>query len=293
MKNFGYVAPKSQLEAFKLLSRYGEGTRVMAGGTDLLVELKNRDFRVKNIIDLKNISELSYIKYQANTGLQIGALTKVREIETSSIIRDKFKILSQAAGTLGSVQIRNKASIGGNLCHAAPSADTAPALISLEAKVKLARDGQERSLPLEEFFLGPGKTVLNPAEILKEISLPPMAANSAGVYLKYSPRQAMDLAMVGVACVLTLDETKSTCLEVRLVLGAVAPTPIRARKAEALLKGQRLSESLLKEAARSAREEARPITDIRASEWYRRDIIEALVERALKQAVAEIKGRRN
>jgi carbon-monoxide dehydrogenase medium subunit len=167
----------------------------------------------------------------------------------------------------------------------------APALIGLGAKVKFVGKGGENFLPIEEFFKGPGETALRNDEILTEIRVPSMSDFSEGVYLKFSPRRAMDLAMVGVACVLRMDTNNSICLDVRIVLGAVAPTPTRARKAESLIKGKKLSESLIKEAAKVAREEAKPISDIRASEWYRKEIVEVLVGRAISQSSNKIKLR--
>ena len=289
MKDFIYLAPENLTEAISLLSQKGKRARVMAGGTDFLVEMKNQEVEPETIIDLKRIPNLDKIDYCGNKGLRMGALVKIRDIETSKVIQEKFTILSQAAGLLGSVQVRNKATIGGNLCHASPSADMAPALIGLGATVKFVGKSGEKFLPLEEFFKGPGETVLKNNEILTEIKVPSMPDFSEGVYLKFSPRSAVDLAMVGVACVLRMDTNNSKCLDVRIVLGAVAPTPIRARKGEALIKGEKLSESLIKEAAKVVREEAKPISDIRASEWYRKEIVEVLVGRAISQASNKIK----
>ena len=291
MKNFNYLAPSGLTEATSLLSQYGEGAKIMAGGTDLLVKMRNREVKPTYVIDLKCIPNMDSIEYNAKKGLKVGALTKVRDVEISRIIQEKFSILSQAAGTLGSVQVRNKATIGGNLCHASPSADMAPALIGLDAEVKFVGRRGVKLMPLEEFFKGPGKTVLKSNEILTEIIVPNMADFSQGVYLKFSPRRAMDLAIVGVACVLTTDLGSFKCLDVRIVLGAVAPTPIRAKKAEEMIRGESLSSSVIKEATKMAREEAQPITDIRASEWYRGEIVEVLVSRAISKALDRIKAK--
>jgi len=289
MKNFNYMAPESLKEAINLLSQRGKRVIAMAGGTDLLIVMRNREIEPGNVVDLKRIPDISNIEYTSKKGLRIGALAKISDIENSRIIQEHFNILSQAAGALGSVQVRNKATIGGNLCHAAPSADMAPALITLGAKVKINGEKGETLLPLEEFFKGPGKTVLKHGELLTEIRVPNMANFSEGVYLKFGPRRAMDLAIVGVACILTMDPSSLKCLDVRIALGAVAPTPMRAKRAEALIMGQKLTQSIIMEAARSASKEAKPISDIRASEWYRREIIEVLVSRAINQVLDKIK----
>lgn len=288
MKDFEYSSPKSLEEATALLYKYGEKARVMAGGTDLLPQMKKLEMKPELIIDLKDILNLTSIDYIDGKGLRIGALVKIRNMETSGIIKEKFGVLSQAAGTLGSVQVRNKATVGGNLCHAAPSADMAPALIGLDATVKVVGQDGDKSLPLEEFFRAPGKTALQAGEILIEISIPDMAKFSEGVYVKFSPRTAMDLAVVGVASILTMDGVGDDCQDIRIVLGAVAPTPMRARKAEAIMRGNKITVPLIEEAARVAAEEAEPISDIRASASYRREIVKVLVNRTINQALKKI-----
>ncbi len=287
MKDFNYLAPESLAEALDQLARLDGQTRVMAGGTDLIVEMRSRkkvDTVPAHIIDLKKIPGLEYITDVTGKGLRLGSLARVRDIETSEDVRGRFPILSAAAGTLGSMQVRHRATVGGNLCHASPSADLAPPLIALGAAVNAYGPGGEKSLALEDFFVGPGETVLQRNELLTEIFVPEMAANTQGVYLKFSPRRAMDLAVAGVAAVLTTDPGGRKCEEVRIALGAVAPTPIRARKAEEILRGHELSARLLAEAAKTASGEARPITDVRGSDWYRRHVIGVLTVRALEQA---------
>ena len=288
MKNFDYIAAKSIGEAIALLS---QGGKVMAGGTDLIVEMRDRAMQPGKVIDLKKIPGLDYLEYRDGEGLRLGALARIRDIETSKVIREKFWLLSEAAGYLGSVQVRNRATVGGNLCHATPSADMAPALIGLGAMVRYSGAGGEKVLPLEDFFQGPGKTVLQGDEILTEIRVPEMGRYTDGVYLKFSPRRAMDLAVVGVASVLTTDKTGSKCEEIRIVLGAVAPVPMRAKKAEEVLRGKKLNETLIREAGKVASQEAKPITDIRASEWYRRQIVEELTVRTVQQAWERIRAR--
>jgi len=286
MRNFEYHAPPNLAEAIALLQKYDGKAKILAGGTDLLIRIRDRAIHPQVVIDLKQIPQLYGIHYEQDKGLRLGPLTLIRDIETSKIIREKFGVLSQAAETLGSVQVRNKATVGGNLCNAAPSADMAPPLIGLDAEVKIAGRGKDKTLPLEAFFRGPGETALGPDEILIEISVPNMAPHSYGVYLKHGRRKALDLAVVGVASVLTMDSTLSKCEDIRIVLGAVAPTPMRAKKAEAVIRGNDLSDSVINEAAKIAAEECSPISDVRGSEWYRRQVVEALVKRGINQALA-------
>jgi len=290
MRSFEYIVPENLKEAFSLLAQYNGKAAILAGGTDLLVKMRDQVLQPAVLIDLKHISDLGDIDYSEVEGLKIGALVNICDIEKSNLIQEKFSILSQAAGTLGSAQVRNKATIGGNLCNAAPSADMAPSLIGLGASVTLAGPDGESLLPLEEFFTGPGETILGKGQILKDIRVPNMKAHSEGIYLKFSRRKATDLALVGIASVLTMDSALDNCTDISIVLGAVAPTPLRAKRAEALLRGNKISDSLVKEAARVASEEAAPITDVRASLWYRNQIIEVLVNQSIVQALEKVKS---
>ena len=290
MKSFEYVVPEKLEEAVNLLVQHDGKAAILAGGTDLLVKMRDRVLQPGLLIDLKHITDLSGIDYSEAEGLRIGALVNIRDIEKSKLIQEKFSMLSQAAGTLGSVQVRNKATVGGNLCNAAPSADMAPSLLGLGASVTLVGPDGESLLPLEEFFTGPGETVLRKGQILKDVRVPNMSAHSEGTYLKFSRRKAMDLALVGVASVLTMDSALAGCTDIRIVLGAVAPTPLRAKRAEAVLRGNKISDFLIKEAAKAASEEAAPITDIRASLWYRQQIIEVLVNQSIVQTREKLKS---
>lgn len=290
MKSFEYVAPEKLEEAVNLLVQHDGKAAILAGGTDLLVKMRDRVLLPGLLIDLKHITDLSGIDYSEAEGLRIGALVNICDIEKSRLIQEKFSMLSQAAGTLGSVQVRNKATVGGNLCNAAPSADMAPSLLGLGASVTLTGPSGESLLPLEEFFTGPGETVLGKGQILKDVRVPNMSAHSAGIYLKFSRRKAMDLALVGVASVLTMGSALAGCTDIRIVLGAVASTPLRAKRAEAVLRGNKISDFLIKEAAKVASEEAAPITDVRASLWYRKQIIEVLVNQSIVQAREKLKS---
>ncbi len=289
MKNFEYYAPNSLEEALTLLGKFGEKARIMAGGTELINEIREGTAQPEQVIDLKRIPNLESIEHSV-TGLKLGALVRIRDIEKSTLIQEKFKALSQAAGVLGSVQVRNKATVSGNICRASPAADMIPPLIALGANVKVAGRTGERVLLLEEFFEGPGKSVLEADEILTEVFIPDLADHSGCTYLKFGPRKAMDLAVASVAAMLVTDSSISKCLNTRIVLGAVAPTPIRARKAEAVITKKKLNNSLIEEAARIAASECNPITDIRASEWYRREMVEVLVKHALNSSLKQVEA---
>jgi aerobic carbon-monoxide dehydrogenase medium subunit len=276
-----YFAPKSVSEALSLLERHGGQAKVIAGGTDVMVDIKYKE-EPGCLVNIKAISGLSGIK-ENNGGLHIGPLTTIREIETSALVRDKLPVLWEAAHQFASLQIRNTATIGGNICRASPSGETLPALLVLEAKGNLAFADKESREAFTSFFSGPGKTSLGAKGLLTGIEIPYPAAGSRGVYLKHAVRGAMDIAMVGVAVLITPDAAKNNVQDVRIGLGAVAPTPIRAAKTEALLRGKPLTPALLKQAAAMAASEASPIDDQRSSAEYRRWIVEALTRRGLAQ----------
>ena len=217
------------------------------------------------------------------TACCIGALATIRDVETSAVVRDKLAVLWESSHQFASLQIRNTATIGGNICRASPSGETLTPLLVLEAKAKLAFADGERTEPFTAFFQGPGKCSVGSNGLLTEIEVPYPAAGSRGVYLKHAVRGAMDIAMVGVAVLITPDASKNSLQDVRIGLGAVAPTPRRATKTEALLRGKSLSGALLKEAAAMAASESSPISDQRSSAEYRRWIVEALTRRGLEQ----------
>ena len=283
MHRFEYCAPTNLPEAISLLGQYSSAARLIAGGTDLLTALKERTDRPEYLINLAGLAELCFIRYDPETGLRIGAAVTVRAVEKSDVVRLYYPVISQAAATLASVQIRNLATIAGNICRASPSADLPPALLVLDATVKLAGPLGERIVPLVDFFTGPGKTVLRPDEILTEIRLPPSQPDRGAAYIKHSPRRAMDLASVGVAAAITLEA--GLCRQARIALGAVAPTPRRSFQAEALLTGQIPTPDLILQAAEAAAAEANPISDVRASAAYRRQMVRVLVRRALQQSL--------
>jgi carbon-monoxide dehydrogenase medium subunit len=238
----------------------------------------------KYIVDLKRIAGLSGIREQGDGSITVGALTTMREIETSPLIANKYRFLSQSAAEVGSIQIRNRATVGGNMANATPSADVAPALIALNATAKIVGANGDRTVALEEFFRGPGQTVMSSDEILTEITIPKTGSRLVGEYIKFSPREMMDLAYVGVAVAYGLGDQDKKCDGVRIVLGAVAPTPLRAKRAEAALEGQALTEALAEKVGQIAAEEAKPISDVRSSADYRRAMVGAMTKRALLNA---------
>ena len=283
MRRFEYFEPRTLDEAADLLARYEGQASLLAGGTDLLVEIKEQLRRPEYVINIKRIPGLGRLAYEEAAGLTIGALVTVRAVETCSVVGEKYAGLAQAAKDLGSIQVRNRATIVCNLCRASPSADTAPPLIADGAAINLYGPAGERTVPLEDYFTGPGMTVLGKGEIATGLVVPAPVHRTGKVYLKHGRRKAMELATVGVAVSLTLAD--GICEQARVVLGAVAPTPIRARAAEALLQGRVIDEMTVAAAAQSAMQAARPISDVRSSAEYRREMVRTLTARALREAL--------
>ncbi|MFC1995795.1 FAD binding domain-containing protein [Chloroflexota bacterium] len=239
------------------------------------------------MVDITGISGLDYINYDEKQGLSIGTLTTIRALQTSAELQHRYPVISQAASQLGSAAIRNIGTIGGNLCNAALSAETAPALIGLSARGKIVGPDGERVTPLENFFAGPGNTILKKGELLVQIQAPVQLPNTKGAYLKHSIRGSVDLAIVGVAVIITLAPDDNVCQDIRIALGAVAPTPVRARQAEEVLKGEKVNEALINQSAQVASDEIRPISDIRASAEYRKEMVKVYTRRAIRQAIAK------
>lgn len=282
LKEFEYFEPSDLSEAFSILDRYGDEARILAGGTDLLIWMKEGLLRPKYMINIKRIKGIDQIDYNESEGLNIGALTTIRAIETSKVIKRNFLVLHQAASQLGSVQVRNLATIGGNICTASPSAETAPALLVLGARVRLIGSKGERILPLEKFFKGPGETDID-REILTGIYLPPPSPNCKSVYKAKNRGSAVDCASVGVAAAGSVDSISNELKEVRIALGAVATVPMRAYAAEKVLEGKTIDADLIEKAAGAASEVARPIDDHRASAWYRKEMVKVLLRRSLEE----------
>jgi carbon-monoxide dehydrogenase medium subunit len=283
MKGFDYIRPDSMDDAMAAL-REKDNPCLLAGGTDLLIGMKTNTVRPRCIIDLKGVPDIDRIEY--NGGFKIGALATTRDIEVSPLFREKIPVLSEAAATLGSIQIRNRATVGGNLCHGSPAADMAAILLAMDGKAKIVSDNGEKTIGLEQFFSGPNRTAVGEHDILAQIIIPEKMEQFKGVYLKHGPRKAMDIGIVNIAIVLDADFKSGVCNQILIALGAVAPTPIRAKKAEALLNGNELKPDLIDRAAAAAAGETNPITDFRASAGYRRDLVKNLVARGIQQILA-------
>lgn len=288
MIQFEYFRPKSLEEALSLSARFGEKGRFMAGGTEVINELRMGKSKPEQIIDLKNIPGIDTV-VPTTTGLVLGPLTRIRDLETSKYLQNNFPALSQAAGSMASTQVRNKATVGGNICRASPSADMIPPLMALSSLLKLTGNTGDRMIPIGEFLLGPGKTAIKPGEIMTGIHIPCLRHNSACTYIKLSPREQMDLAVVGVAVMLGMDEYKSKLIDIKVSLGAVGPTSLMAPQAANILIGQYITQELIEQSAAMAAVESKPMTDIRASEWYRRKMVAVLVKRAINYSLNSIK----
>lgn len=310
MKRFHYLKPHSIDEALASLNQYGNKAELIAGGTDVIVMIKQKKIAPDVLISLQGVPGLDRIELNGN--LRIGPMVTHRAIERSELIRKRFSALADAADVLGSVQIRNVATIGGNIVTAAPSADTATPLLALGTQLKLKSAKAERTLPVEDFFTGPGETILQKDEILTEILISQPLPNTGSAYWKHQRRGALDLPILGVAVLLSLDKAtvacsdllctaspistvlhslegeEVLCKEVRIALGVAAPTPMRAAKAETLLRGKKISDELLEEVAETAAGEAKPRDSLRGEAWYRRDMIRVLVKRMAMRCIERI-----
>ena len=284
LPEFDYFSCGTIEEACSLLAAHKGEARVLAGGTDLLIKMKHKKIAPRYLINIKRVPDLNYIRHDEREGLRIGALTTIHAIVNSPLIKKKFSVLNCAASVLGTRQVRNLATLGGNLCNSSPAAECAPALLTLEANVKIEGPGGKRSLPVEEFFLGPDRNALADDEILTEIQVPDTPMHTGGVYIKHSTRR-IDVSIVGVAVVVACDD--QVCRDIKIALGSVGPKPFRARKAENVLKGQKLSGEILKKAAQVASEESFPIDDIRGYADYRKKMVETLVKEGIEKAIGE------
>jgi len=284
INNFEYLEPETVAEAITILTKYGEEAKVIAGGTDVLVDMKKGRISPKYLIGLNKIPNLAYLVEDAS-GLHIGARTTFREIEESGLIKEKYPLLLEAASAMGTVQIRNMATIGGNICNALPSADFPPALVALDATIRIACQSGERAMNLEEFPVGIRKTKLECCELLKEVQVKTLPTHSGTAFLKLG-KTSEDLATVNTAVRLTLGNDRK-CKAARIVVGGgVGPTLFRSRESEALLEGNIPDESLLREAAQAAckKMSCRP-TSIRGSPYYKTEVTKVLVMRALTKAL--------
>jgi carbon-monoxide dehydrogenase medium subunit len=293
MHRFDFAAPSSLQEVFALLEQHGDDARLVAGGTALVIMMKQGLLRPELLVSLARVPGLSGIEPLApDGGLRIGALATHYDVETSPLVRERCPVLSETLHHVATVRIRNVGTLGGNLAHADPNQDPPVTLIALDASVELASSAGERVVPVEDLFADYYETVLQPGEMLRAIRVPALPPHSVAVYRKFLPRTADDYATVAVAARLTLDPSGERCEDVRLALGSVGSTPIRARRAEAALRGQPLTEDAIRAAAAIVPSEVDPVDDVRGSADYKRDMAEVWARRALMQAVASAPGDR-
>ena len=284
MKAFGYVSAKDVAHAVALLGEHGAKAKILAGGTDILVELKHAVHNPEIVVDVSRLAELKDIVID-DDGLHIGALATHADIMNSPIVSGMFPALVEAAHSIGAVQTRNLGTLGGNLITCVPSVDSGPALVALDAVVTVASAAGERRMPLAELFAGPRKTSLKPGDLLVDVVIPKENLDKPAAFEKFGLRKGQALALVNVGASFWVGD-KSVFEAPRIALGAVAPTVIRAPKAEAYLDGRTISAEAMAEAGRIAATEAKPISDFRASADYRRDLVAVLVKRALASSLA-------
>jgi len=279
METFKYIKPTRLNEAIEALQKY-DNAFVLAGGTDLLVKMKYRTIRPGCIVDIKAIPGINAFEF--NQGWRFGTLITVRDIEVSSTLEQKMPFLVQAAKALGSISIRNRATLGGNLCNASPCANFGAMFLALNARVKIVSHKGIREQSLQDFFIGPSETVMRKGELLTEIIVPKDESKSEGVFLKFSVGKSNDLGLVNIAIALQRDTGKNHCKKISIAMGAVAPIPMRASRAEAILTHNPLTPELIASAAKAAADEASPISDHRASADYRRHLVQVLVTKGIK-----------
>jgi len=327
LPRFEYFEPETIEQACSLLLQ--EGSKLIAGGTDLLVVMKQKVVTPKALVTIKRIPNLSYVDYKKGEGLRIGALTTLHDVVASPVIKDKFSILSQAAASIGTTQVSNLATlggnicldsrclyynqshlwkqsfatcykIGGNVCHVVKGgdhcvslfvADTVPALIALGAELRIASPDGEKQIALEKFYTGKGENVnlLQLGQVVTEIRVPNPPPHTGGVYLKYSLREATDFAIVGVAAVITLKPRDGVCRDARIIFGGVASSPVRAVEAEQVIKGKQLNDKLVEDVEQATLKEVHPITHMGIPAGYKRKVIRALTERTVRQAWQQAK----
>jgi len=283
VRRFELVLPHSIADCLKVLAKRKGKAKVVAGGTDLLPQLKNGVINPPCVVDLSGVAALKTLERAKGKGLRIGASVTARALELDAHVRSAYPAIAESGALVGSVQVRNLATVGGNLCNAAPSADMAPPLLALDAEAVIVGPKGRRRVPIASFFTGVRKTVLAPDELLLEIAVPAPGPHSGGNYLRHTPRRELDIAVVGVASQITLGG--STCAKARIALASVAPTPVRALKAEAALVGQALTPALIERAADLAVEAAKPISDQRGSAEYRLHLVRVLTRRTLTTAL--------
>ncbi|MCI0685218.1 MAG: xanthine dehydrogenase family protein subunit M [Gemmataceae bacterium] len=290
MKDFDFAAPKTIAEAVALLSKHGEQAKILAGGTDIIVQLREHRRAADVLLDIKRIPEVNELSYDAKKGLVVGAAVPCYRIYEHQEIAMLYPGLIDAAALIGGIQIQSRATLGGNLCNASPAADSIPPMIALEGVCVIAGPAGTRELPVEKFCTAPGKNALGKGELLVGIKFPPPKPNSGAAYLRFIPRNEMDIAVAGAGVSVVLDAAKSKCTAARVALAAVAPTPLLVPEAGAALVDGVLNDALIDKSASAARAAAKPITDMRGDADYRRHLVGVLVKRALNIAIQRAKG---
>jgi len=288
MISFEYRTPKNLKEVHASLKEFGTDAKLIAGGTALIIMMKQRLVQPSCLVSLRSVRGLNGIEVK-DGGLRIGGLATHRAVETSSLVRRRLPLLAETYHHVATVRIRNTATVGGGLAHADPNQDPPPTLIALGATIKATSANGSRVIPLDTFFTDYYDTVLNPDEIITELFVPRLPANSGAAYLKFLPRTADDYATVSAAAVLTLDKNKKTIVDARIALGSVGTTPIRATAAEAVLRGQPLKAEAFAEAGEKAKEVVDPVSDFRGSAGYKKEMAAVFVRRALEKALANIR----
>ena len=282
MHEINFEAPTSLKDAIAILARAGENGRPLCGGTDILIQMRAGVRRPTHVVDVKKIPELRKISFDRTKGLRLGAAVPAIEIFENADMRKYYPGLTEAAHLIGSKQIQSRASVGGNLCNGSPAADTTPALIALGARARVTGPKGDREVKVEDFCVSPGRTVLNPGELLVEFLIDAPKPHSSDSYLRFIPRNEMDIAVVGVGSYLQLDGDK--VVAARIALGAVAATPLFAAKASESLVGKKLDDAAIEQAARLATEQSSPIDDMRGTAEFRRHLVGVLTRRTLKIA---------
>lgn len=291
MQAFDYAAPRGIEEAVALLADRGEEARVLAGGTDIIVQVREGRRQVGLLVDVKGIPEANQLRYDPAAGLVIGAAVPCYRIYEHAEIAAAYPGLIDAVSLVGGIQIQGRATVGGNLCNASPAADTIPALIVHEAVCLIAGPQGQRELPVEHFCIGPGRTALQRGEFLVALRMPAPKPNSGAAYLRFIPRNEMDIAVVGAGASVVLDQRQNVFVAARVALGAVAPTPLLVDEAAAALIGKAVTDEALQRAAEAAQAAARPIDDMRGTAEYRRHLVGVLTRRALRGAIQRAKER--
>ncbi|HZZ79498.1 MAG TPA: xanthine dehydrogenase family protein subunit M [Gemmataceae bacterium] len=290
MKDIAYAAPKTVAEAASLLNDKGDRARVLAGGTDIIVQVREGRRDIDALVDIKHIAEVNELTLDPNKGLTVGAAVPCCLIYENKAIAKAYPGLIDSAFLIGGIQIQGRASLGGNLCNASPAADSIPALIALEATCDIAGPNGIRSVPVEQFCVAPGKTILQRGEFLVRLRFPAPKMHSGAAYLRFIPRNEMDIAVVGAGVSVVLDAMKSKCIAARIALAAVAPTPLLVADAGAALVGTSLDDAAIARAASLAQAAASPISDMRGDADYRRHLVGVLVKRALAIAIDRAKS---